>query len=237
MNRKKKYLVLDTETANGLDFPLVYDIGYAVCDRYGEIYETGSFVIKDVFYYCPELMQSAYYAEKLPLYDERIRNGETKACDFMLVKWIINDVIQRYNIKAVCAYNARFDLNALNTTTRYLTKSKFRYFLPYGVDVNCIQHMACQVLYTSKAFAEFALENEYFSNSGKFLSTTAEIGHRFLTGNTEFEEEHTGLADVLIEVDIMTRCFAKKKAMKRNINPACYSIPTRVHKQMIAEWE
>ena len=45
-----------------------------------------------------------------------------------------------------------FDLNALNKTIRYVTKSKVRYFFPFGTKVCCIWHMACQVLCTQKTF-------------------------------------------------------------------------------------
>ena len=38
MAKKKFYMVLDTETANGLDDPLVYDIGFAIIDKKGQVY-------------------------------------------------------------------------------------------------------------------------------------------------------------------------------------------------------
>ena len=31
--KKKKFLVLDVETANDVNCPLVYDLGFAVCDE------------------------------------------------------------------------------------------------------------------------------------------------------------------------------------------------------------
>ena len=34
---KDYYLVLDVETANSTNDPLVYDLGFAVCDRKGKI--------------------------------------------------------------------------------------------------------------------------------------------------------------------------------------------------------
>ena len=43
--RKNYYLTIDTETANSLDDPLVYDIGGAIHDKKGRVYETFSFVI------------------------------------------------------------------------------------------------------------------------------------------------------------------------------------------------
>ena len=54
----EKYLVLDTETANSLDDPIVYDIGFAVIDATGHVYESHSYVIAD-FFLDKELMASA----------------------------------------------------------------------------------------------------------------------------------------------------------------------------------
>ena len=70
-----KYIVLDTETTNSLDDPITYDIGWAVIDENGEVYETASYVVADVFL-DRELMESAYFADKIPQYWEDIENGE-----------------------------------------------------------------------------------------------------------------------------------------------------------------
>ena len=59
--RKNYYLTVDTETANGLDDPIVYDLGGCIHDKKGNVEETFSFVIKEVFFGMKDLMQSAYY--------------------------------------------------------------------------------------------------------------------------------------------------------------------------------
>ena len=59
MTKKKFYMVLDTETANGLDDPLVYDIGFAIIDKKGQVYLEKSFVIYDTFVLMKDLMQTA----------------------------------------------------------------------------------------------------------------------------------------------------------------------------------
>ena len=68
-----KYIVLDTETTNSLDDPIAYDIGWAVVDENGEVYETASYVVADVFL-DKELMESAYFADKIPQYWEDIQD-------------------------------------------------------------------------------------------------------------------------------------------------------------------
>ena len=69
--RKSYFLTFDTETTNGFDSPLVYDIGGAIHDRQGNVMETFSFVIYETFVELKELMESAYYKEKIPTYEKR----------------------------------------------------------------------------------------------------------------------------------------------------------------------
>lgn len=232
MNRKKKFLVIDVETANDTLYPLVYDIGYAVVDKEGNVYEQKSLIIRDIFCFEKELMKTAYYSKKIPKYLERISTHQSQVVDLLLARWIIKDTMEKYNIKTICAYNAFFDINALNTTLRYVTKSKYRWFFPYGMEINCIWNMACQLLYTQKRFADFAIQYDYFSPSGN-LRTSAEIGFRYLTNETQFTEEHQGLQDVLIECQIMAKCYAQHKKVNKSINKTCWRIPTEHHKEYI----
>ena len=228
---KDYYLVLDVETANSTNDPLVYDLGFAVCDRKGNIYEAESYVVSDIFYKETELMQTAYYHEKLPKYYEGIKEKAFKVINFYMAKRRIADLIEKYNIKAVCAYNASFDTKALNTTQRYLTNSKYRYFLPYGTEVYCIWHMACQVICTQKRYIKFCLDNGFVSESGN-IKTSAETVFAYMTKNEKYEECHTGLQDVLIETQIMAKCFAQHKKMNKKINRLCWRIPQSKAKEM-----
>lgn len=227
-NRKKYYLVLDTETANGLNDPLVYDIGYAVCDKNGNIYEQDSLIIYDIFVREKALMSTAYYTEKIPMYENGLKAKKHRLVNFLTAQKIIKEVINRWNIKEVAAYNAHFDFyKSLNTTLRYITKSEKRYFLPYGIKVICIWNMACQVLYTQKTFLKWAIDNDYISPSGNII-TNAEIGYKYLTQNHDFEEEHTGLSDVQIEVALLSRCLRQHKKFERGkgVYRMCWKIPT-----------
>ena len=228
---KDYYLVLDVETANSTNDPLVYDLGFAVCDRKGNIYEAESYVVSDIFYKETELMQTAYYHEKLPKYYEGIKEKAFKVINFYTAKKRIADLIEKYNIKAVCAYNASFDTKALNTTQRYLTNSKYRYFLPYGTEVYCIWHMACQVICTQKRYIKFCLDNGFVSESGN-IKTSAETVFAYMTKNEKYEECHTGLQDVLIETQIMAKCFAQHKKMNKKIKRLCWRIPQSKAKEM-----
>ena len=212
--RKNYFIVFDTETANGLDDPIVYDIGGAVVDKKGNVYETFSFVIFEVFCEMKDLMKSAYYAEKIPMYEKQIANGERKIVKYSTAKKYINELARKYNIKAMVAHNARFDYRSTTKTQRYLTKSKYRWFIPYGVELWDTMKMANDTICKQVHYKEFCYSNGYLTKNGR-VRKTAEILYRYISGEHDFIEEHTGLADVMIEKEIFAHCIRQHKPMRK----------------------
>lgn len=217
-NRKNYYVVLDTETTNGFDDPLVYDSGFAVVDKTGKVYESYSFVNREVFCEMKDLMQSAYYAEKIPQYWEQIKNHTRKITNLYMIRKTLHDVCKKYNVKAIMAHNARFDYNALTTTQRYLTKSKYRWFFPYGVEIWDTLKMAQDTICKQKSYKNWCYKNGYVTNSNR-PQATAEILYKYITGNYNFKESHTGLEDVMIEKEIFAHCMRQHKPMRKK----CFS--------------
>lgn len=201
----KKYIVLDTETTNSLDDPIAYDIGFAVIDAKGNVYETHSFVIANVFLN-KKLMESAYFAEKIPQYWIDIKEGKRKLVRLKTVKKVLKEVMQKYDTNIVIAHNARFDYKSTTTTQRFLTFSKYRYFFPYGTEIWDTLKMARQALKNNVEYDNFCYSNNYLTKRG-CKRYTAEILYRFLTGQNDFVESHTGLEDVLIEKEIFVFCM------------------------------
>jgi hypothetical protein len=224
--RKHFYLVLDIETANHTEDALAYDVGLAIIDRNGTVYEKHSFICREIFFDEADLMQSSYYARKIPEYHEDIADGSRKVVTLYEIRAKVFELYEFWHYKAIMAYNAHFDIGGLNRTQRYITKSKYRWFFPYGVPVHCIWHMACQTICSMKKYHKFCTDNGFVSKSGN-IQTSAEVVYRFLTNNPDFEEEHKGLEDVLIEAYIFAECIRKHKKMNRNINRACWRIPQR----------
>ena len=201
-----KYLVFDTETTNSLDDPLFFDIGWAVIDANGVVYEKASYVNADVFL-DNELMASAYYAEKIPQYWEDIKFGERKLAKAKTIRSALADVCRRWNIKILVAHNARFDYRSTNCTQRYITCSKYRYFLPYGVELWDTLKMAREA-FNDEAYDTFCYKNDYLTKRG-CKRYTAEILYRFISDNNDFIEAHTGLEDVMIEKEIFVECLRR----------------------------
>lgn len=213
-HRKSYYLTIDTETANTFDDPMVYDLGGCIHDKKGNVYETFSFVIAEIFYGMQDLMESAYYAEKIPNYREEIRKGERKVVPLVRAKITIRDLCEKYDVKAIIAHNMAFDYRALSKTQRYLTKSKYRWFFPYGIELWDSLKMAQDTICKQKGYIAYCEENGFVTKYGK-PRATAEILTRYLEGKIDYQEEHTGLADVLIEKEITAQCFRQHKAMRK----------------------
>lgn len=137
MAKTTDYMVLDTETATlpfvsefdltadekkkiAIARPLVYDIGWTICDRTHGVKERKNFLIAETFA-VPSIFNTAYYKEKYPLYLDMLKNKE-----ITLLPW--NDVVEiliadLQNISYITAFNAMFDFcKAIPFTDLYISK-------------------------------------------------------------------------------------------------------------------
>lgn len=232
MGRKKEYfLIVDVETCNSLEEPLPYDIGYCICDRSGKIYVERSFVVADIFLDMQDVMQSAYYHEKIPNYWEDLKNRKREMRSYYNIRKTMLADMKEYKVKKVGAYNMSFDRKALNNLVRYCSKSFFRYFFPFGTEYFCIWHMACQVIMARKTYIDFAIKNGLLSEKGNIF-TNAECCYKYVKNTLDFEEEHTGLEDVKIETEILAECYRKHKKMKQTVNPSCWQLVQKKRKEL-----
>lgn len=203
----ERILMIDTETTNDIDYPFCYDVGYQVFDLDGNIYEEGSFINEDIFL-DKELMSGAYYAEKVPNYWRDIWDKKREVLPWKVIKHKLFEVIKRNNIRIVSAHNARFDNRSLNLTQRYITTSRWRWFFPWGLEWWCTLKMAREILKQDENYRPWCEQRGYITANNQ-VRLTAEIIYRYITGNEDFEEAHTGLEDVKIETEIFKYCLAK----------------------------
>lgn len=135
MAKKKLFLTLDTETATlpfaneialnakqkqaiAIAKPLVYDIGWTVSDRQGNILHTEEFLVQETFF-VPNVFNTAYYKDKRPQYMERFENGEIKAKSWNeIIQILLSDL---RTVDYCTAYNAAFDFKkAIPFTEKYI---------------------------------------------------------------------------------------------------------------------
>lgn len=213
--RRSYFLTIDTETANNMDNPLVFDIGGAIHDKQGNVMETFSFIVREVFYGMPDLMAECFYQSKLPMYRTQIEQGFRQVKSWYEVRTHIHKLCDKYSVKAIIAHNMQFDYRSTNTTQRYLTYSKYRYFFPKDVPLWDTLSMARDTIVKQKTYIRFCENNGYCTKNGK-PRATAEILYRYITNDVNFTESHTGLEDVLIEKEIFVKCIRQHKKMKRS---------------------
>lgn len=201
------YVILDTETTNNIDYPIMYDIGFSVIDENAKTYESYSFVVKEVFEN-EELMANAYFIDKIPQYLKDIENGTRKVKSLASIYFVLREVMEKYHTPYVIAHNVRFDYLATATTQRYLTKSKYRYFFKYGTQFIDTLKMSREVFGKDTEYIKFCNENGYKTKRGQ-LRFTAEIVYRFISGDNSFVESHTGFEDTEIEKVIFAECLRR----------------------------
>lgn len=227
IDRRISYkIVLDCETApcdknfQGVSpFNMfVYDLGWAVVDKRGKVYKTQSFVNADIFLDEKNLMKSAYYVNKLPQYWEEIKSGKRILTSFYNIRKALMADCEMFHVKQIFAHNMFFDYNALNNTQRWETKSQYRYFLPYGAEICDTLKLSRQLIATMPTYKRWCERNGYLTKNNQ-PRLTAEIIYRFISGDPDFTESHTGLEDVMIEKEILAYCYRKHKKM----NPRLYN--------------
>ena len=210
LKKMKKYLMFDTETANGFKNPMVYDIGLAVIDENGRIYKTYSFVVRNIFYN-RKMMRGAYYADKLPQYRIDIKNGERKVVDFKYVQKVIATLMERYNIEEAVAHNVSFDKRSTSSTYNYVVPNSIKEFFPADTIFLDTLAMARNILKEDEDFYHWCWINDGLSAKTEKPKFSAENLYRYITDNPNFIESHTALADVLIEKEIFS--FLMKKGL------------------------
>lgn len=202
------FLVLDTETTNGFESPLVYDIGWSVCDEKGYIKRCRSFVVSEIFY-DSGLMADAFFKDKIPQYNREIEEKKRIVLPLLEIKKLLAGDCRSLSVVGIVAHNAKFDYTALQTTIRYITTSRCRFFFPYGVELYDTLKMARSTYWQIDDYCDFCYENNYITEKMGQPKLTAEVIYRYLNRDNGFIEEHTALEDTLIEKDILADCLRR----------------------------
>jgi len=224
-------LVIDTETANSVEQPLPYDVGYAIVDtKTGEIFTEKSFVVAEIFL-DKGLMKNAYFAEKIPQYWKDIKTGKRTMKSICNIRKAIRKDMDFYHVKRVGAYNMGFDNRATKNDIRYISGSLIKWFFPYGTEFFCIWNMACSSILSTKDYITFALENGFVSEHDN-IQTSAENAYRYLKNEVDFIESHTGLEDVKIEIEIMLAVLRSGMEYKDRIYSACWRTVQQKRKEV-----
>ena len=209
--KKERYLMfIDTETIGTLNVKesiLPFEIGMKVLDLETlKIVKEKSYLVRK-FFNNKYIMLSTFSATKYPNYFEKLENDKRyKTMSVNDISKDIEKIISRYAIKIMVAHNGNFDKTAMA-----------RLFEDFGVNnpfenIDLLDTMELSKIITfSKDYANYCLENKdrlnsmkdscFITNSGR-VRTTAQAIYCYISNNSQFEEAHTGLEDIYIEIEI-----------------------------------
>lgn len=213
MRYRKNILVFDTETTGHIQSPLIYDIGWAILDENLNVVVKREYLVREIFTN-EFLMNSAYYINKKPAYDKRVANKEIQVWSIIYIYQKLMKDIKRYKVSSLAAYNIQFDMRAMYTTLK-LTQAQLTpkwYNLTQKKKLICLWGLACDTILLKQEFKNIAQEQEWLTDKGNIL-TNAEVAYRYITNDLEFEEEHTALKDVEVEIEILKHILINEKGL------------------------
>lgn len=213
-------VVFDTETIS-LEKPFCYNIGYTIVNKESREHLVKRDYVVEQIWHNPMLFITAYYADKRDIYVKAMRSRKTIMAKYgYICQAMIRDFI-KYEVVGAYAFNSPFDDKVFAYNSDWFKCNNPFDNLPIFDIRGYVHHFMIDDNF--KAFCE---EHGYFTDSGNY-STTAEVMYRYLTGNTEFIEDHTALSDSEIEAEILLECFKRgaeintaydvKRSIKREV--------------------
>lgn len=208
----KPFVVLDVE---GMSSCRPYNIGYIIADRYGNKFLEKSFAVLPCIW---ENLQNCMQAKDMTHNNiqeilQDIENSDKKYSYTAIeeVKKMILKDITRYKVNEIWAYNCSFDKGSLSRL--------------FGEDFEILNNICTfydiipaivHTMLLNKDYVKFCNKNGFITAKGNVM-TKAEVVYRYLTGDIEFSEEHTGLNDCRIEYEILLAAINSGKKIDRSL--------------------
>jgi hypothetical protein len=149
------------------------------------------------------LFDSNYAQEKRKKYISLLRGKNAYLKKFGHITQIIPAILKQHNIKQVFAYNCSADKNIfIKNCEIFKIKNPLE-----NLEWFDIMSIANHFIHLKLDYINFAIENNFINTSG-FIETTAETTYAFLIKDKNYKEEHTSLADCLIETSILNTCIS-----------------------------
>lgn len=196
-----KIIVFDTETVS-IEKRVIYDLAFLVydTDKKKKLYEI-NFIIEEVYDNKP-LFESAYYANKRPIYEELLSSGKA-----IKTKWIyalrhFYHIARLYKVDYITAYNLQFDKGAIEETTQKFAQEYhvFNHFMKL-TKVACLWKNSANTIMQAETFKTYIEDNQFYTPKG-YRQGTVEIVYNYLHSDDRVQS-HTAIDDINQELDIL----------------------------------
>lgn len=204
MFTEKTFAIIDTETLGGaaqVYCPTYHCAGIAFTKR-EEISRIDIVVINNL------MLDNAFYGKfKKEYYRDLLRNPSTVICfSEAEAKETFANWLNENNVTCACAHNSGFDFN-----------KTFVAECVEGMEFIDTWQAFFETIGKYRKYNKFCCENGFVTKSGN-IQMTAEVCYRFLSGDVEFVEEHTALADCEIEMEILRAVWNTHRKFTRNVH-------------------
>lgn len=224
---QETFLVLDTETGGDFTSPIVYDFGYTIVNKKGDILSRFTAVVQETITDA-DLMMNAFYAKKIFFhYIPKIAEGELVLKSWEEIRDHMMADVDAFNVKTICAYNAKFDCRAIKATNE---RYNIAQWFSKPTKILCLWEASCELLLNNRNYKNLAREMGWVSPKGN-IKTSAEMAYRFVSGQHDFIESHTAIEDADIEAEILVKILAKKKKLPYNFSGRTWQL---VNKKEVA---
>jgi len=206
LNKRKYIAIIDTETI--VKGQKVFDIGVIIADTDGNIILEKQWLIKETFFL------RLFYEEKRQLYFDRLENASYPTVLVTIAQAMqeLENVLDFFRVKECYAYNAAFDSRVIeNICKEYDVVNPLNYRT-----WECLWFWSAQTFMQNKDYGKFCELHGHKSPKGNW-KTSAETAFAYLIGEAQFVEEHTGLEDCKIELEIYKACKKQKKLRAHGI--------------------
>lgn len=142
--------------------------------------------------------------DKKQKYDYLIENKAIEKHTPQKMLSIFQEDIKRYKVVFGYAYNSKFDIDVI-------TKSALKYQVsnPLTIPIFDIWAYSINHICRTDDYIMWARENQVFTASEQYISTSVESVVKYLTDNLDFVEEHTALDDTKWETLILCECTGR----------------------------
>lgn len=203
---KKPTLFVVTDIETTMKKRIAFDVAWKTIDKRGNEYGRGSYVIREAFRH-----DVPFFAEKLGHYFDDAYGKLIQPADVLDVRAEYNRQIGEFQESGhrviCCAYNSAFDFKYLPETVATLTGGAVTRWLDKRVELLDIWD------YWGESVPRHYGTVAAASESGRFVSTSAESAYKYEFCQAEFVERHIAWSDVEIESDLLVRALSRKKKM------------------------
>ena len=220
---KKVFAVLDIETLT--DARLAFDIAWILYDSKGNELERHNYLVKEIVespFFELLLSRDSFIKNKSDYYFDGLDSCEFEILSLEEISYRFYEAESRYDAKIVmCAYNARFDFNALNNNLLHYTGDML-FFDEQDIEICDIMTIAMSTICDTNKYVRWCLLNSMTTEKGN-VKTNAQTVYAYLTNNVDYVEEHHALADCEIEAQILFKARKRKQKLhKKFAMPICH---------------